>query len=351
MQEEQINIRRAENFLNGTLNTQERLEFEERLISDPLFKAEFEEKKLFFESLNRYYRTEKLRSKLNEIHNEVQPIAVKSKIRQLYPAIGVAASISAITILLASLVFIYIDQKPKATFRELSRDMERIKRDQQAIIKNIKKTENTIIPKPGKYEGTGFAISSNGYVVTSYHLIKGSSQLTIENQHGVSFEAKEVYSDPSFDIAVLKITDTTFTGFENLPYCISRKGAEIGEKIYTLGFPREEMVYGEGSISSQTGYEGDTSSYQVSIPVNPGNSGGPVFDDQGNLVGLISGKQANTEGAAFAIKTSYLLKTIEEIPADSVKRKIRVPKSSSSIANRVKQIKKFRDFVFIVKVN
>lgn len=353
MANENLHISEVEQYLRGELDASSREAFENRISSDPLLKQEFE-KKLFFESLNRFYSRQNLKAKLNNIHENAEtakPIKM-GKIRELYPMISVAAAVSAIMVLLSAVALIYIDQRPKATFRELSRDMERMKKDQQTLIRNFHKTENKpVIAAPAKYEGSGFAISSNGYIVTSYHLIKNATQLRVENEHGISFEAQQVFFDPAYDIAILHITDSSFTGFDKLPYSISSKGAEIGEKIYTLGFPREDMVYGEGSISSNSGYEGDTASYQVSIPVNPGNSGGPVFDDMGHLVGLISGKQSNSEGAAFAVKASYLLRAINEIAADSVKRRIHLPKTTVLAGSRVKQIHKYRDFVFVVKAS
>ncbi len=85
--------------------------------------------------------------------------------------------------------------------------------------------------------------------------------------------------------------------------------------MYTLGYPREDVVYGEGALSARSGFEGDTAFYQVSIPVNPGNSGGPLLDEHGNLIGVVSGRQNDVQSAAFATKSSYLVRLVDSLEA------------------------------------
>ena len=110
-------------------------------------------------------------------------------------------------------------------------------------------------------------------------------------------------------------------------------------------------MYGKGYLSAKTGFAGDTVSYQISIPVNPGNSGGPLLDSKGNVIGIISGKQTRTDGAAFAIKTNYLLKSLEAIPEADLDRNLSLnAKNSISSLNRKEQLKKIQDYVFMVRV-
>src|SRR5690606_41750751 len=89
--------------------------------------------------------------------------------------------------------------------------------------------------------------------------------------------------------------------------------SEVGQIIFNTGLPREEAVDGRGDLSANTGYGGDTVAYQVSIPVNPGKSGGPVLAESGNVIDVINGKQKEADGAAFAVKAEYLLKSLEKI--------------------------------------
>jgi serine protease Do len=87
------------------------------------------------------------------------------------------------------------------------------------------------------------------------------------------------------------------------------------------------------------------------IPVNPGNSGGPVMDEKGNVIGVITGKQTQTSGVAFAVKSNYLLKAIQSIPADSLSKSLNLStKNTLASLSRTQQIKKLRNYVFMVKV-
>jgi S1-C subfamily serine protease len=173
----------------------------------------------------------------------------------------------------------------------------------------------------------------------------------IENRAGQRYKVKNIYRDQAHDLAILKIEDQNFTSFENLPYAFKATETDLGEKVFTLGFPREDMVYGEGALSSRSGFEGDTTSYQISIPVNPGNSGGPLLDNQGNLIGVISGKQLDQQGAAFAVKSAFLKQLVEQLSMDSLDAPIKLSRRNTLAgSSRTKQLKKLEDYVFVVKV-
>lgn len=88
----------------------------------------------------------------------------------------------------------------------------------------------------------------------------------------------------------------------------------IWAKSFALGYPRETIVYSEGNISASSGVEGDTTKFQLSLLVNPGNSGSPVLDDQGNLIGIISGRNNNAQGVSYAVKAQYIYDMIKNIP-------------------------------------
>ncbi|HYK76560.1 MAG TPA: S1C family serine protease, partial [Daejeonella sp.] len=166
-----------------------------------------------------------------------------------------------------------------------------------------------------------------------------------------SFKAKQVYVDPAYDIAVLHITDSNFKSFQSLPYTFKKSASDLGEDVYTIGFPRDERVFNKGYLSSLTGFAGDTLSYQVDISVNPGNSGGPLLDNKGNVIGIINGKQTQAEGAAFAIKSNYLLRSLASIPQDSLEDRLVLNKKNSLAGlSRTDQIKKLKDYIFMVKV-
>ena len=121
--------------------------------------------------------------------------------------------------------------------------------------------------------------------------------------------------------------------------------------MFTLGYPREDVVYGEGALSARSGFEGDTAFYQISIPVNPGNSGGPLLDERGNLIGVVSGRQNDVESAAFATKSSYLVRLVDSLQNAAPAVPYNLPRYNYLAGSpRPQQLKKLQDYVFVVKV-
>jgi S1-C subfamily serine protease len=202
---------------------------------------------------------------------------------------------------------------------------------------------------PGNYAGTGFLLSSRGYVATSYHVVKDADSVVIENEKFGRLKTVVVHSDPINDISILKIDKAL--GFKSLPFTIVEDEASLAEEVYTLGYPREDVVFGEGSVSALTGYLQNPNAYQISIPVNPGNSGGPLLNSKGDLIGMISGLQTQTSGAAFAIKSSILLNSVVDPALDSLAVPLTLPKLNTiKNVGRIQQVKQWRDFVFVVRV-
>lgn len=237
------------------------------------------------------------------------------------------------------------ENKSQSAYQELRREVESIKKRQTAIISNINEIQESGAEPVRTFTGSGFAISEEGYVLTSYHVVADAATITLSNQEFNQLRARLVYSNPTLDMAVLKVEDEAFNKFSNVPFSIRKSVADPGEKVYTLGYPREDLVFGEGSVSSYTGYEGDTSAYQISIPVNPGNSGGPLFDSQGYLTGIISGRNSSAEGASFAVKSKWIVEDIRD------QLKIGLPaRNNLKGLDRSAQVKRLRDHVFMVKV-
>lgn len=166
------------------------------------------------------------------------------------------------------------------------------------------------------WTGTGWALK-DGYVVTNFHCVDGASNILVKSLQG-DFHAKVVATDESSDLAIIKIADEAFYGFGEIPYSIERKQCEVGESIWTIGYPMidvmgEEVKFTDGKVSAKTGYMGDLSTYQITVPIQSGNSGGPLFNESGNIVGITSSglnKQV-ADNVNYAIKSSYLLNLIE----------------------------------------
>ena len=110
----------------------------------------------------------------------------------------------------------------------------------------------------------------------------------------------------------------------------------------------KEIKFTDGRISSKTGFKGDITTYQSTTPIQPGNSGGPLFDFKGNLIGINNAKiiTEDVEGVSYSIKSSYLLNLIDVLPET-----IPLP-SSTQLASKplTEQIKILSDYVVIIKV-
>lgn len=170
------------------------------------------------------------------------------------------------------------------------------------------------------WSGTGFALS-NGYVVTNFHVVDGADSIVIhETENSTSYVAHVVNFDKKNDLAILHVSDNSFSGYGQIPYSIRTSLLEVGEKVWALGFPMtdvmgNEIKFTDGVISSKSGTNGDISYYQMTVPIQPGNSGGPLFDAKGNISGITSAglnrELFSTENVNYSIKISYLLNLIE----------------------------------------
>jgi len=357
---EYLMYEQIERYLAGKMVADEKAAFEALLLTDNRLAEQVEEHRTLLRTMQQYGQRQELRSKLNSIHTQMEA-EQNAKVIPMWNAfwkrhaqtMAVAASVSLLSVFgtLWSVQQIKAPvQQQTARYVELRREVDRLKKAQTALIKDINNTAKPA-PRPARFSGTGFALSANGYLVTSSHVVEGADSIMIENTSGAKYKVSEVYRDQVHDLSILKIEDPTFTGFGKLPYTFKTNESDLGEMVYTLGYPREDVVFGEGALSSNSGFEGDTTAYQISIPLNPGNSGGPLLDDKGNLIGVISGKQAGQEGAAFAIKSAYLLQIMGELPSATMLKPLTLPKTNTLAGiSRPQQLKKLKDFVFVVKV-
>lgn len=359
-----------ERYQNGEMSPQERTFLEELRKNNPDIDQLAVEHLFFLQQLQNTAHIKALRLTLNEAENKLMKEGLitesqpekKGKLVSLWTrsrrTIAVAACIAGlVSIFTAGMFSAYNSKKSENVITPL------VDTKIREVTAQLKKLENkvdtklnqAVVPVPVRpkfvpnFRATGFLIDVSGYIVTNAHVINNAKNLIVENKKGEQFYATPVYVSNVTDLAILKINDSLFKTFTSLPYSIGHSSAELGEQIFTLGYPRDIVVYGEGYLSAKSGHSGDTTAYQISISANPGNSGGPVINKNGEVIGIISSKETNADGVVFAIKSKNIYNALEEIKKV---QPIKLPvKGSLKGLDRVQQIKKIEDCVFMVKGN
>ena len=207
------------------------------------------------------------------------------------------------------------------------------------------------VKQGSSWTGTGFALK-NGYIVTNNHVVEGASSILVQGISGSSIEykAEVVAVDKNNDLALIKINDCRFEGFGAIPYSIKETLCDVGSDVFVLGYPLttymgEEIKLTNGIISSRSGYQGDVSTYQISAPVQPGNSGGPMFDKNGNVVGVVNAGIPGAENVGYAIKTSYLKSLINSTVSSPI-----IPQNNTLASKSLpEKVKILRKYVFYIK--
>ena len=202
------------------------------------------------------------------------------------------------------------------------------------------------------WTGSGFAISDR-YIATNFHVVDGAKKLKMSGVNGdfnTRYTISVVATDVNNDLAILKVSDEQFRGFKNIPYTIYPNNVDVGTDVFVLGYPAtiimgQEVKITTGIINSRSGFQGDVSTYQMSATIQGGNSGGPVFDNDGNVIAVAVGGinrevLQNIENVNYSVKSPYLINLIESCP-----ELIIIPTSSKlkglSLPARVKQISPF----------
>ena len=205
--------------------------------------------------------------------------------------------------------------------------------------------------------GSGFIINKSGYIITNYHVIEKANEIEVEfiyDGEKQSFKAEILKFDKINDLAIIKIVDVNFDGLDDITYNFKTRTSDVGTKVFAYGYPYalsgmgKEIKVTDGIISSKTGFDGDITRYQISAPIQGGNSGGPLFDSNGNLIGINSAKiqSKNIDNVGYSIKTSYVLNLIDILP-----KNIELPSSSKvSKLALTEQVKEISKYVVLVKV-
>lgn len=198
--------------------------------------------------------------------------------------------------------------------------------------------------------GSGVALTTDGLILTAYHVVKGAKKITIQT-NSEKFSAKVVQIDSANDIALLKCEGS----FKACPIT-SSKDIHLGQSVFTIGYPNINLQgyspkVTKGEISSMNGIQDDPREWQVSVPIQHGNSGGPLFDDKGNVIGIVVAKLSAAkmakytgdipENVGYAIKSSYILPLLDQYSS-------KLSSSSSRTADTVDLVHKVGDSVVLI---
>jgi TPR repeat protein len=194
----------------------------------------------------------------------------------------------------------------------------------------VDSSAGSIVQTRPESSGTGFFITEDGYLITNEHVVGNAAQVRLVTQTGI-LSAKVVKEDAANDLVLLK-AEGRFTA---LPVASSRS-VNMGSTVATVGFPNIGLQgfapkLAKGEIAALSGAQDDSRYFQISVPIQPGNSGGGLVDERGNVVGVVSAKLSAAaalatsgtlpENVNYAVKSSFLLSFLESVPGVSARLK------------------------------
>ena len=342
----------AEAYVSGTMPAAEQEALQNRLATDSLFAAEFNECVNLLASLEGFGAYSRFQDMLQDVRGKqtITPVRSIPLRTHYFRTAAIAAGIALLTSIGSFWAWQHTSKKDASQYNVLNRKLENIERSQSQLIKNINdKKDAPTPPAPARYSGTGFAITNDGYFITNYHVTDGADSVYIQNHDGRYFKAYVVDFDAKTDLALLKVEKNSFRFSKTeVPYTFANTKSAIGSRVYTLGFPDDDIVYSEGYISSKNGFQGDSMQYRLEIPADPGQSGGPVIDANGNLVAVIAANAPQSEGTTYAVSSRAILQLIKNLDKDV---NIHLPKVNKlSKLSREEQIEKLQYYTCTVKV-
>jgi S1-C subfamily serine protease len=362
------NIALFDDYLTGLMSAEEMNAFEEKLKVDESFRKEFEEYKAYSTAIFEGEEYGQIRQSLEEIHRDVYPPKTFFLRKPFLIAVSTAA------ILVLSLLIIdpfgleggemaveaneYNElsgvEEGEVGEEDVASEEAYVEADTNEGVTDVHLSPEMVITEDSLLDainkkplGTAFLISEKGYFITAKHLLRKKKKVTLQQKKlGLTFHAKKVYVDSLLDFAILQCDPKVVDHLSAVPFRFYKKQMELGEEVFTLGYPKRDIVYTEGNVSSETGFKSDTNYFEISMPSNPGYSGAPLFNQHGDLVGIITANNSKKQSVTYAVRHDYIEHKIDELmQTDSLNIDMRTNYRTYN-KKRSEQIKKIRPFIF-----
>jgi len=342
----------AESYVSGMMPDAERTSLLHELQTDTTFAAAFQECVGLLRSLQGNAMQSKFRATIQNVHeqaeNKQKPATRTIPLRSSYlRTAAIAAGVAAITAFSTMMLIRNGGKQNSSEYTPLVKKIQNIDarlNQQSKVIQDIK-TKNDHPVAAAKTSGTGFALTNDGYLVTNYHVTAGADSVYIQNHDGKYFKARIVNFDAQHDIAILKVEEKNFRFSKTeVPYTFSSDKADLGARIYSLGFPDEQIIYNEGYVSGRQGFDNDSMQYRLELPADPGQSGSPVWDNNGRVIAIVTAKNNHSEDNTYAVSSEAVLALAKD-------EGIHLPKSNKlGRMGRTQQISRLQYYTCCIKV-
>jgi serine protease Do len=354
-------------YFRDGLSAVEKFDFENKIKSDSKLAKDVEDYKNVLEGIKIFSTQKELKEKLNSIHNElnIKDIEFNDQEKENNSNMNNSKSLL-LPILLSGIIALVISylsikfwgQNPSQINSNIQRSPQPILSERVDTLQTKIVTEKPIenIPTNGIIEkgsfGSSIAISRNGLFVTSYALLKDARSIHLISKWPaiIDYKAEIVSSDIDADVAILKITEPAFKDLGWIPYKIATIETGLGQDIYTIGFPSDNIKYAQGAVTAKNSEKNDTTRYELSIPAINGFYGAPIFSGNGNLIGFMSGKSVTSQ-SSYALKSTNFVQFADKLNTSTTGEKILFsPKNDLFGRTRPEQVDILKYFIYQVKV-